>query len=85
VDPTTLAIGAAVGGGVGTLAALIVFALIGRFVYRSWQEFDALRTTALTELRTQNDELRKRIEALEAQGKSRARRGSVNAVQDYGS
>lgn len=66
MDPATLAIGAAVGGGVGTLAALIVFGLIGRFVYRTWQDFDHLRTIALDELRAQNADLRRRIEALEA-------------------
>lgn len=66
MDPATLAVGAAVGGGVGTLAALIVFAVIGRFVYRTWQDFDQLRTKALDELRSQNADLRKRIEALEA-------------------
>lgn len=65
MDPATLAVGAAVGGGVGTLAALLIWGLIGRFVFRLWQDFDTLRTQALAELRSENVELRRRIEDLE--------------------
>jgi hypothetical protein len=66
LDPATLAIGAAVGGGVGSLAALVVLALIIRYVFGLWRDFDQLRTEALSELRSQNADLRKRIELLEA-------------------
>jgi hypothetical protein len=65
MDPATLAIGATIGGGVGTLAALIVFGLIGRFIWRSYSDFDAIRDKALAELRAQNGDLRERIETLE--------------------
>jgi cell division protein FtsB len=65
LDPRTLAIGAAVGGGVGTLATLVVVGLVIRFTYRMWRDFDQLRTDAMIELRAENDYLRKRIEALE--------------------
>jgi len=65
LDPTTLAVGAAVGGGVGSLAALLVIALIGRYVFRLWQDFDSLRTAAIDELRKENTDLRQRIETLE--------------------
>jgi hypothetical protein len=65
LDPTTLAVGAAVGGGVGSLAALVIVAFIVRYVFSLWREFDAIRTQSLTELRAQNAELRARVEALE--------------------
>jgi hypothetical protein len=65
LDPATLAIGAAVGGGVGSLAALVVLALIIRYVFGLWRDFDQLRTQALTELRSQNADLHRRIDQLE--------------------
>ena len=66
MDPLTLALGAAVGGGVGGLATLLIVALIVRYVFTLWQDFDSLRSAALAELRAENEHLRKRIEALEA-------------------
>jgi type II secretory pathway component PulJ len=65
LDPATLAVGAAVGGSVGTLAAIIIVALILRFAFHSWQDLDGLRTQATAELRAQNADLRRRIEQLE--------------------
>ena len=71
LDATTLAVGAAVGGGVGSLAALVIVALIVRYVFAMWRDFDQLRSQALTELRAQNVELRKRLEALEQESRLR--------------
>lgn len=62
MDPATLAVGAAIGGGVGALAALVVWALITRFVYRLWMDFDSLRSNALNELRAENAHLRELLE-----------------------
>jgi len=69
LDPATLAVGAAVGGGVGSLAALVIVALIVRYVFGMWRDFDQLRSQSLDELRKQNGELRKRIEALELESR----------------
>ena len=65
MDPTTLAIGAAVGGGVGSLATLVIVGLIVRWAWGLFRDFDQLRTAVLDELRTENTDLRQRIEALE--------------------
>lgn len=62
LDPTTLAIGAAIGGGVGTLAAVVIVALMVRFGYRLFRDFDQLRTDALTELRAENAHLRELLD-----------------------
>jgi uncharacterized membrane protein YczE len=61
LDPTTLAVGAAIGGGVGTLATLVIIGLIARYVFRMWQDFDNLRTKAMDELRTENADLRAQL------------------------
>jgi type II secretory pathway component PulJ len=66
LDPATLAIGAAVGGGVGTLAALFVFGLIARFAWRLWKDFDQQRTDRMNVLADENADLRRRVAALEA-------------------
>lgn len=80
LDPATLFVGASIGGGVGSLATLVIIALIVRYVFRTWQEFDALRTQSLVELRSQNDELRKRVTALEEQQGTVVRRGRSSSV-----
>jgi hypothetical protein len=62
MDPATLALGAAVGGGVGTLAAIVIVAIVGRFAWKMWMDFDGLRSQALNELRAENEHLRKLLE-----------------------
>lgn len=57
------------GGGVGTLAAVFIWALIGRFVFRMWRDFDQLRTERLDMLEAQQVELKARIRELEASAK----------------
>lgn len=68
MDPVTLAIGASVGGGVGSLAALVVVALVVRYVFGLWRDFDSLRSASLDEVRKQNEDLRRRLDALEQRG-----------------
>jgi hypothetical protein len=61
VDPLTLILLGAMGGSASTLATLLVFGIIGRFVYRSWMDVDALRSGALEELRKENEHLRAQL------------------------
>lgn len=75
LDPATLAIGASIGGGVGTLAALVIWALIARFVYRSWMELDAIRDRILSAQTQELQELRKRLERLESRDERRSNPG----------
>lgn len=66
LDPATLAIGAAVGGGVGTLAAIVVMGLVFRFAWNLFKQFDQQRTDALNVLREENKDLRRRLEDVES-------------------
>jgi hypothetical protein len=67
MDPTSIAIlSAATGASIGTIAAVLVAALIGRFVWRTFRDFDQIRTDALVELRAQLLDARRRIADLEA-------------------
>lgn len=66
MDAQSIAILSAVtGASIGTIAAILIAALVGRFVYRTFRDFDELRTLALKETRAQLDEARERIAELE--------------------
>jgi hypothetical protein len=76
VDATTLILLGALGGSASTLATILVFGLIGRFIYRSWMDVDALRSGALSELRAENAHLRQLLEEERNHG-----RGSDNQTR----
>lgn len=65
MDPGTLILLSGLASSVGTFAAIVIFALIGRAVYRTFMDFDSLRSQALAEMRSENADLRRRVAELE--------------------
>jgi hypothetical protein len=65
VELSTLILATAFGGSLGTIGAVLLWVLVGRFLYRTWLEVDSIRDRLLEVQSREIAELRRKVAELE--------------------